>query len=254
MPEEQQPAPAALKPAFLTAANMLALRRSRAPARVPEAVVLTHQTDLFRALAPRFRTRSQRGLSAELRPVPATGGRLAAAGKLGVGGPATAILVEELSVLGVKQIVAVDIAASIDPARRSGAVVVAPSAHCGDGTSPHYAPGRPSVPADERLVDRLLDALSAAGLTPKRGSVWSTDAPYRETARLIEEARGRGAALIDMETAALYAAGAALGIATAAVLVVADEIFDTWRPPADARLLQARLTAAAAAVKRCLLP
>jgi uridine phosphorylase len=219
---------------------------------VPERLVLTHQTSLFRSLAPRWRTRSLKGLSAELRHVPVASGRLAA-GKLGVGAPATAILLEELAVLGVKEIVAIDVAGSIDARLRSGSIVLAEAAICGDGTSPHYVPGEAQVVVDAGLATRLADAFKDADVALARGSVWSTDAPFRETPSLLETMRGSGASLVDMETAALYAAGNALGIATAAVLVVADETFEEWQPPADMHLVQAQLARAATVARRCLL-
>ena len=37
------------------------------------------------------------------------------------------------------------------------------------------------------------------------GSVWTTDAPYRETAGAIESAKSRGLLAVEMETASLYA-------------------------------------------------
>jgi uridine phosphorylase len=244
---EERPAttPLSLVPGLLTARRLLEWRREALP-RASEAVLLTHQTRLLRSLAPRFRTRALKGLSAEVRPV--AGGQLAVAGKLGVGGPATAVLVEELAVAGVRAIVAVDIAASIDLGLYSGSLVLASTALCGDGTSRHYASGEKSVAADETLMRQLEEALATGGLRHARAGVWSTDAPYRETQALIEEARRRGAGLIDMETAALYASCAALGIAVVSLLVVADEIFDEWRPPADSRLIQAQLSRAAAIV------
>jgi uridine phosphorylase len=255
MPEERPvTAPGSLEPALLTARGMLAWRRPGGLPSVPGCIILTHQTSLFRWLAPRLRTRALTGLSAEVRTVPDSAGRLSVAGKLGVGGPATAVLVEELAVLGAEQIVAVDIAASIEASRRSGSFVIASAAMCGDGTSRHYAGDEKRVPAEEGLMSRLTQALSADGAGFETASVWSTDAPYRETATLLDEARRANAGLIDMETAALYASCAALGIAAVALLVVADEIFDEWRPPPDMRLIQAQLRRAAGTAKQCLLP
>jgi uridine phosphorylase len=177
-------------------------------------------------------------------------------------------LAEELAVAGIRQIVAVDIAGSLDPALKSGSLVLASTAVCSDGTSQHYASPGASVQADAALTKSLAETklgtgvleLRSRGLFRRRkfteivvpngiestsATVWSTDAPYRETRSLIEEARRYGAALIDMETAALYASCAALGIATASLLVVADEIFDEWRPPGDMPLIQAQLRRAA---------
>lgn len=44
-----------------------------------------------------------------------------------------------------------------------------------------------------------------------RGTVWTTDAPYRETEEAIAQARNSGALAVEMEAAALYAFAHARG-------------------------------------------
>ena len=65
------------------------------------------------------------------------------------------------------------------------------------------------------------------------GRIWSTDAVYRETVAGIQEARDKGAMAVDMETACVLAVATTLGIEAAAVLAIADEVSDGWRPPID---------------------
>jgi hypothetical protein len=49
-----------------------------------------------------------------------------------------------------------------------------------------------------------------------------------------------------MEAAAVFAAGRRLGVPTAAVFVIGDRLADlVWQPPADPRVLQHSLAAAA---------
>jgi len=50
-----------------------------------------------------------------------------------------------------------------------------------------------------------MQALRGAGRTVYRGAAWTTDAPFRETATAIEQARSRGILAVEMEAAALYA-------------------------------------------------
>jgi purine-nucleoside phosphorylase len=47
------------------------------------------------------------------------------------------------------------------------------------------------------------------GIRVLRGTTWTTDAPYRETAAEIARAREAGAIAVEMEAAALYASAAA---------------------------------------------
>ena len=92
-----------LQPGLLTARKMLEWRRNTGRMgriRVPDSVILTHQASLFKALTPRLRGSRQRGLFCELYVLSARGGRLGIAGNFGVGGPPTAIAVEELASVG----------------------------------------------------------------------------------------------------------------------------------------------------------
>jgi uridine phosphorylase len=228
---------------LLTAAQRLAWRGGPLP-RLPQAAVLTHQASLFRHFAPRFHRRRS-PLAADVYVRPRSQGRVAMVGGLGVGAPATAIAVEELAVAGLRRIVAVDIGGSIDPSVASGDIVLVEGGLALDGTSPHYS-SEVIVRASPVLTEALASALSRGGVPYTPGLVWSTDAPYRETPALIEAQRSQGAVLVDMETAALFAVAAALGIEAAAILVAADELFDGWRPPADMGAVQERLRRVAA--------
>jgi uridine phosphorylase len=153
----------------------------------------------------------------------------------------------------VRELVAVDLAASLYAEVPSGTIVLVSDAVCADGTSPHYAPGEESVEVSQDLSGRLASMLANRDVGFSAGRVWSTDAPYRETAPEVLRYRAKDAVLVDMETAAFLAAGAALGIETASLLVAADTLFDDWHPPSDGRRIQAALRIAARAARECLL-
>jgi purine-nucleoside phosphorylase len=74
-----------------------------------------------------------------------------------------------------------------------------------EGTSYHYALPADYSEADPTLVTKAAEAAQHSGLTVLRGSSWTTDAPFRETAQAIAAARGRGILVVEMEAAALYA-------------------------------------------------
>lgn len=224
------------------------------PSGVPEAVILTHQVSLAAALRPRFRAKHIRGLFSPLLLLPRTRGCVVLAGPLGVGGPATALTVEELAVAGVRRVVMLGVAASLSTALGAGDLLVVEDALATDGTSQHYLPvGQRLVPADAGLVARLRAALpgtqAGRGVGAGQlvgGCVASTDAPFRETAALVASFRREGACPIDMETAALLRAASALGVAAAALLVGGDQLLDTWQPPANRAALALTLRQAAA--------
>ena len=245
-----------LQPGLLTARKMLEWRRNTGRMgriRVPESVILTHQASLFKALTPLLRGSRQRGLFCDLYVLGARGGRLGIAGNFGVGGAPTAVVVEELAAVGVSEIVAVDLAASLYADVPSGTIVLISDAVCEDGTSPHYAPGADAVEVSDDLSGRLASTLAIRDIGFSAGRVWSTDAPYRETAPEVLKYRSRDAVLVDMETAAFLAAGSALGVETASLLVAADTLFDDWQPPPDGRRIQTALRIAAKAARDCLL-
>lgn len=250
MPQDEAPV---LQPGLLTARKMLEWRRSTGRLgriRVPGGVILTHQASLFKAMTPRLGGGRQKGLFCDFYLLNA---RLGLAGNFGVGGAPTAVVIEELAAIGVRQIVAVDLAASLYAEVPSGTIVLVSDAVCEDGTSKHYVPGATEVEVAQDLSGRLAAALANRDVPFSAGRVWSTDAIYRETAVEVVKYRARDAVLVDMETAAFLAAGSALGVETASLLVAADTLFDDWQPPFDGRRLQASLRLAARAARECLL-
>src|SRR5262249_47185017 len=74
-----------------------------------------------------------------------------------------------------------------------------------EGTSYHYAAPSDFSEADPRLVAMAAAALKASGLDVRVGASWTTDAPFRETAKGIGGGQGKGVFAVEMEAAALYA-------------------------------------------------
>jgi uridine phosphorylase len=253
MAQEKMPV---LQPGLLTARKMLDWRRNTGRLgriKAPEAAILTHQASLFKALTPRLRGGRQKGLFCDLYVLGARSGRLGIVGNFGVGGPPTAVAVEELAAIGVGEIVCVDLAASLYAEVPTGTIVLVSDAVCEDGTSKHYVPGAKEIAVADVLSGRLAATLATRDIPFTAGRVWSTDAPYRETAPEVLKYRSRDAVLVDMETAAFLAAGSALGVETASLLVAADTLFDDWQPPFDGRRVQTSLRIAARAARECLL-
>jgi purine-nucleoside phosphorylase len=74
--------------------------------------------------------------------------------------------------------------------------------------------------------------------------VWTTDAPFRETAADVAWHRERGVLAVDMESAALFAVAGYRKVSAAAALVIGDSLAgDRWQPPASAKTLDASLLA-----------
>ena len=74
-----------------------------------------------------------------------------------------------------------------------------------EGTSYHYLPPSERVSIHPDLLRLLRRAFSGASVRVHTGTVWTTDAPFRETASAINFYREQGVAAVEMEAAALYA-------------------------------------------------
>jgi nucleoside phosphorylase len=82
-----------------------------------------------------------------------------------------------------------------------------------------YLPAAETVDGDAGLGAVLQDELSDLGLPVSTGTVWTTDAPYRETNEQLEWHARNGILAVEMQAASLFAFGAARGVACG---VVAD--------------------------------
>lgn len=132
----------------------------------------------------------------------------------GMGGPSAALVLADLGELGVRRAVRVGSCAAVSPALELGALVVVDEAHAWGG--PGTREGAAVVP-DPALTGALREGLGASA---RVGSVASLDTPLAD--HVDTGAAELHAEVADMQTAALFARGASLGIAVAAVLVVSE--------------------------------
>lgn len=141
-----------------------------------------------------------------------------------VGGPFAVLLAEQLFASGCRLLLSVTSAGQIADLGPTPYFVLIDRALRDDGTSDHYlAPAMFAAAPDPKLIDRAAAALGdLRDITVHRGSSWTTDAPYRETSAAIEAARALGALAVEMETAALYAFGAATGRSVVALAHVTN--------------------------------
>lgn len=147
-----------------------------------------------------------------------------------IGAPQAVLVLEKMIVLGVRRVIVYGWCGSLQPHVSIGHVVLPDAVHSEEGTSLHYPiPGAPGP--SPGLLRRLEATLrSDAHLTVHIGSVWSTDAPYRETEEKVRFFQERGVLGVDMEMSALFTAAAFRRIDLAGVLVVSDDLSHLrWR-------------------------
>lgn len=173
--------------------------------------------------------RAQRLFLSDVVLCPGEGPAVALVGPV-IGAPQAVLLLEKMIVLGVRRVIAYGWCGSLQPHVSIGDVVMPVAVHSEEGTSAHYP--IPEAPAPSpSLLRRLEAALHSDGhFAVHKGSVWSTDAPYRETEDKVRFFQERGVLGVDMEMSALFTVAAFRGIDLAGVLVVSDDLSRlTWR-------------------------
>lgn len=128
-----------------------------------------------------------------------------------VGAPFAVLVAEELFASGCEVLVSISSAGLISSAANPPFFVLIDRALRDEGTSYHYLPPARFAEADMQLADTVARAVEETWTSLLRGASWTTDAPFRESAALIESRRAEGIVSVEMEAAALLAMGRALG-------------------------------------------
>ncbi len=147
-----------------------------------------------------------------------------------IGGPYAVLVAEQLAASGARVIVGLTSAGRVRPDLPIPSLVVATSAVRDEGTSYHYLPPQQTIEAPCAVVACLHEELSQLGIPVTRGSLWTTDAPYRETRRQLEHHAGNGVLAVEMQAASLFAFSAARGTPVAVVAHVSNAIDHAGEP------------------------
>ena len=144
--------------------------------------------------------------------------------------PLAVLCLESLIASGAKRILLLGFCGSLHPSYKILDAVSISRALSEEGTSRHYLPQQRFFHPSPTLKNGIGDILRQASLPFLRGSVVSTDAPYRETESWLKKMQKRKIGLVDMETSAVLALAKFRRIEAAALLVVSDELWDkTWK-------------------------
>jgi uridine phosphorylase len=174
------------------------------------------------------------------------------AASTGIGGPSTAILVEELAKLGAHTLVRIGNSGGLAPRLELGDLVVTTGAVRDDGTSRSYVPAEYPAVAHHEVVAALLAAAAAAKARRHAGVTWSLDAFYARNAVLgadgglasmsfggywtpehetrIRTMQAAGVLNCEMEAGALLTLAGLFGLRAGCICVVSDRT--PWPGPA----------------------
>ena len=148
----------------------------------------------------------------------------------GIGGPSTAIAVEELANCGANTMIRVGTCGGIDLNVKSGDLVIASGAVRQDGTSHEYAPPQfPAVPSHEVLfaltqAAKVQTADTHVGVVQSKDSFYGQHAPKtKPTAEALLEKweawKSLGVLASEMEASTLFTVGAYRRLRTGAIFL-----------------------------------
>ncbi|TMR04379.1 nucleoside phosphorylase [Actinomadura soli] len=161
----------------------------------------------------------------------------------GVGGPSTALAVEELAALGVDTMIRVGVSGSMRPDVRNGELAVLTAAIRDEGTTRQYLPVEFPAVADLDVLLALRRAADRAGVPYRCGPAHTKDSYYGETepermplaaalTERFESWRRGGAVCSEMETAAVFIVGTVLKVRTGGVVMMwSQDAIDTGTAP-----------------------
>lgn len=122
-----------------------------------------------------------------------------------VGAPFAVLVAEELFASGCALLISITSAGRIADHLPDSCMILIDQAVRGEGTSQAYLPAAPTVQGPLRLLDHVFCESIDSPQPFLRGTVWTTDAPFRETAAVLAAVREAGALAVEMEAAGLYA-------------------------------------------------
>src|SRR5262245_37866019 len=218
---------------WITPEHAASRRRERRPELRLDPTLLYTPLDFGRggrnwlldALAPtvardlgNIAVRAPAGISADLGGVPTTL-------LLGpYGAPATVATLETAIALGARRVLFLGICGSLQPDLRIGDFVLADHAIREEGTSYHYLPAEAPAEPSPALLDLAAARLLDAGVPYRCGTIWTTDAPYRETHTKVRRLASQGVLGVEMETSAVYALARFRGVDALSFQVVSDQL------------------------------
>lgn len=147
-----------------------------------------------------------------------------------VGAPMAVMTAEKLIALGARSLLVLGWCGAINQKLAIGDLFLPLDAVSEEGTSSHY-PLHRRAEVSSRLLSALAGHFSGHGIKLHKGTVWTTDAPYRETRDKVEQFSSRGVFAVEMEFSALNTLAAFRGVELAGIYLVSDELFhESWKP------------------------
>ena len=148
----------------------------------------------------------------------------------GIGAPAMASALEIIIGLGVKELLLIGLAGSLQPEVLAGDIVLCEGAVADEGVSAHYVPREISLP-NKVMMARLGKTFGKEKLNFHTGLTWTTEAIFRETKEEVEHYQKKNILTVEMEASAFFAICELRKVKGAAAFAISDELFNMkWEP------------------------
>ncbi len=153
--------------------------------------------------------------------------KTAVVSSFGFGAPAAVVCMEKLLALGVKQFFSVGIMGSLTPDLSIGEKVLCTRAFRDEGCSYHYKAASDFV--ELSISDDVFNI--EKNLHTKQVTVWTTDAPFKESKEELLHFQKLGAQCVDMESSALLSVGEHYKTKVFCLGVISDQLSPAnWKP------------------------
>ncbi|MBN2074995.1 MAG: nucleoside phosphorylase [Dehalococcoidales bacterium] len=199
--------------------------------RCPESIILCYSPGLMIYIKDTYEITENRLSGGTLYSLTETPVPVGVMGNFGFGAPVAVTLSEVLIAMGVKRIINIGVAGTLQKHIDIGDIVVCEKAIRDEGTSYHYLEPDTYAHPHSELTDRIKKTLDKNGTEYFTGPSWTTDAPYRETIAEVLKYQGEGVLTVEMEASALFALGKHRNIEVGAIFTISDSLADLrWRP------------------------
>lgn len=199
--------------------------------QVPENIIMCYSPPLMKFAAESHAVSTYKVSLGDLLIFDETSGSVGLMGNFGFGAPVTVTLSEVLIAMGVKRIINIGVAGTLQKHIDIGDIVVCDKAIRDEGTSYHYLPPDTYAHPHSELTKRIKETLDKGRTEYLTGPSWTTDAPYRETIAEVLKYQEEGVLTVEMEASALFALGKHRNIEVGSIFTISDSLADLeWKP------------------------
>lgn len=220
------------EPSVLNASDLVAWKRERGVynfKKLPKKAIISIKKNVFFKTTSKF-TKKAKGISGHHYIYKS---KVLLCSEFGSGASAMIMLLEELKALGVEQFIFIGSAGILHDSVEEGSAYIISKVFSSSGASFYYSKSEEIDYYDQALFE---DIKKKCNLDSK--IAWSTDCPFRETPSLLDYYKSKTCALVEMESAAVYAFSQYYKMPSVCILIGADSLTTLqWKVPNDMRLI-----------------